>query len=236
MAASKLEEILKCSICLEVIKDPVTLAGCLHNYCKECIEQVPRVVHQGKTGWACPQCNQFSPDDHSAPTFFIQNVLEFHNENFQRSCGQCQQKDNVLSECVDCKMYVCDNCLVGHTRIPTGKGHRVVPINEQDRNVMDSLVFCTVHKDEVIKFNCHQCEIPLCIKCKVLQHEGHDTEEVDDALKRLQQTLTENTDKIEGHKKSLEAQIKALEEEIQVVEDEYTYCSKSLKELSEKTH
>lgn len=36
-------EVLKCPICLDVIKDAMTVKICLHKFCAECIEKYIRV-------------------------------------------------------------------------------------------------------------------------------------------------------------------------------------------------
>jgi chromosome segregation ATPase len=66
-----------------------------------------------------------------------------------------------------------------------------------------------------------------------MQHEGHTTEDIDDALNRLKKTLDENTDKIKGNMECIKRQIKTLEVEIQNVQKEFNDCRNSLKTASE---
>ena len=44
---SAIDDILECSLCLQQLKVPHTLKQCLHSYCKECIEAVPKKIKEG---------------------------------------------------------------------------------------------------------------------------------------------------------------------------------------------
>jgi hypothetical protein len=46
-----LQKMLECSICLETMVDPVTLA-CGHNFCKSCLEAL--IIHSGSDAFNCP--------------------------------------------------------------------------------------------------------------------------------------------------------------------------------------
>lgn len=46
-----LQKKLDCSICLEILKDPVCLKDCLHRFCSDCLDE------HFKNGWrTCPLC------------------------------------------------------------------------------------------------------------------------------------------------------------------------------------
>uniref|UniRef100_A0A3B5L0F4 RING-type domain-containing protein n=1 Tax=Xiphophorus couchianus TaxID=32473 RepID=A0A3B5L0F4_9TELE len=54
------EDMLRCSICLDLLKDPVTIP-CGHNYCSECIKNHWKQQDQ-KAIYSCPQCREvFTP-------------------------------------------------------------------------------------------------------------------------------------------------------------------------------
>ena len=40
----KIKEILYCSICGDIMKDPLNVKACLHKFCAKCIEDYTRVT------------------------------------------------------------------------------------------------------------------------------------------------------------------------------------------------
>ena len=49
----KVEKVLQCAICLDILKDPVTTKNCMHSFCKDCLTTSLRVSCK-----ACPKCKQ----------------------------------------------------------------------------------------------------------------------------------------------------------------------------------
>ncbi len=61
LALKKLEEQLKCAICLEDYKDPKVLQ-CLHVFCQNCLGHKRMVVQkEGRRSLICPTCRQATP-------------------------------------------------------------------------------------------------------------------------------------------------------------------------------
>jgi len=55
----KLEEQLKCSICLDIYTDP-KLLQCFHIYCQQCLVPLD-LSQQGQLGLTCPACRKVTP-------------------------------------------------------------------------------------------------------------------------------------------------------------------------------
>ncbi|XP_069100345.1 RING finger protein 112-like isoform X1 [Pleurodeles waltl] len=68
-----LAEDLKCSICLDVFEDPVSI-DCSHNFCRGCIEAHWSGI--SVQGYLCPECRQPCRKDRVIPDFRIKNLVE----------------------------------------------------------------------------------------------------------------------------------------------------------------
>ena len=71
-----------------------------------------------------------------------------------RSCTQCKA-NNPEWRCLDCKIDFCVECKEGHTRVPLLRGHRLIANEDiNDAFLVDKLIFCHIHNDKPIEFNC----------------------------------------------------------------------------------
>nr|DBA21856.1 TPA: hypothetical protein GDO54_012977 [Pyxicephalus adspersus] len=57
MASADIQQNLKCSICLNIYTDPVTL-NCGHNFCRECINTAMETQDTEHRDYHCPQCRK----------------------------------------------------------------------------------------------------------------------------------------------------------------------------------
>lgn len=182
---SSLQEIITCSICLEVLNKPV-IFPCIHHFCKTCKEQLKKETQGGVTGILCPLCQQFASDEAIKEDFVMEQIINVHTKNSGREnaevyCDFCT-KEKSSHKCLECKSTLCENCKTAHTRIPACKGHTIKPIDETEEAVIDSVVFCSIHTDKIIEFNCEDCNKALCYRCKILHHDGHRTQSIEDAI------------------------------------------------------
>uniref|UniRef100_A0A3P9DB22 RING-type domain-containing protein n=1 Tax=Maylandia zebra TaxID=106582 RepID=A0A3P9DB22_9CICH len=82
-----------CSVCLEVLRDPVTIP-CGHSYCLECIEDYWNRAKQ-KGQWSCPQCRQvFNP----RPLLSRNTVLGELVEKLQKTGFQAESQQSSKPE------------------------------------------------------------------------------------------------------------------------------------------
>lgn len=176
-------EEFRCSICLDVLKDPVAIP-CGHRYCIECINDFWN--KKDNLGvFSCPQCAQtFSPRPILNDTILADMVdkpkkleLPGNSEicsNYMQgdvTCDFCTSvKQKAVKSCLVCLASYCQNHLEAHNKSPALKQHNVI---EASMNLSQQEI-CP-HHGKYLEIYCRtdqQCICPLCV---MEDHKGHDT-------------------------------------------------------------
>jgi hypothetical protein len=71
---------------------------------------------------------------------------------------------------------------------------------------------CTKHADQRISLRCTRCAQNICIQCKLTRHEGHDTEDLEDAGARVKDKLSVLLEDVTLRKQRLKQLVAALGE------------------------
>uniref|UniRef100_A0A8C4Z8Z4 Uncharacterized protein n=1 Tax=Gadus morhua TaxID=8049 RepID=A0A8C4Z8Z4_GADMO len=127
-----LKHFLTCSVCTEIVKDPVSL-GCHHSFCSSCLQDF----------WAqaknknCPVCKRKSSKDIVGVNFSIKELVVC-TETSKRS-GPSGEAQGVCTERLKdikrfCKEEQRDVC-----EFPHHQGHTVVPLEEQVQELKQQL-------------------------------------------------------------------------------------------------
>ncbi|EAR84274.2 C3HC4 type (RING finger) zinc finger protein (macronuclear) [Tetrahymena thermophila SB210] len=69
-----IENDLNCAICLELMHNPVSIIGCLHNFCGDCLNRF--IYYNGTINNLCPTCRQ--PIADVKQNSIIQSFIEKH--------------------------------------------------------------------------------------------------------------------------------------------------------------
>ena len=79
----KMEEELKCPLCLDFFTSPVRMTNCGHNYCQECLTEMM------ETPWLCPECRteQQQRPEQLARNFFLERTAENFIASRKNICG-----------------------------------------------------------------------------------------------------------------------------------------------------
>ena len=200
-----LREEVSCPVCKDIFKDPRQLP-CIHSFCLHCLKH----WHQssgGQTEFRCPKCQALSRvpasgDLKDLPTSFYLNgmidVLAIKECNTtQIMCGNCDKKSSEVSYCFQCRMFYCEQCLIGHNIMRNNKDHRVLAVKEfQDKDyeyVLKRPVFCSIqgHQEEELKYVCRECETAVCQTCVTLDHGGHTLKLIEEKAKAQKIEMTE---------------------------------------------
>lgn len=208
-------QLLNCGICLERYKAPKVLP-CLHTFCQKCLANY---IPAESLSVTCPICRQQSilpVQGVSAlqTNFFITNLMEVVDQpNICRTCSREQAKPST--KCMDCAEFLCTSCTSIHQALDQTKEHNVVALSDISGNSeseVDTTLVCPSHDGNALRFYCIACETAVCGDCTSVEHIGHKTVPLFDAIqeqKILLHTL------VSGARE----QVPCLEESINLVND-----------------
>ncbi|KAL0189507.1 hypothetical protein M9458_016606, partial [Cirrhinus mrigala] len=123
-----LAEELKCSVCVDVFKDPVS-TPCGHNFCKSCLNQ----CWENSENCICPLCKEiFSKRPDLKINTALREVLQHFEKKFTLSkskvlCDICDDKKmKALKSCLVCQTSYCEKHLEPHLRVLSFKKHKLI--------------------------------------------------------------------------------------------------------------
>ncbi|XP_061586926.1 tripartite motif-containing protein 16-like protein [Cololabis saira] len=204
------QETFCCSICLEVLKDPVTIP-CGHSYCKKCINNYWNGEEQKKSP-SCPQCrNTFK----KKPKLVKNTMLAALVEELKKTGLQAAPADHcyagpedvawdfrsgrklkaiiiiiIISICVVCLAYYCQ------------------------KHLQDNI--CPRH-GEVMNMFCRTDQKSICYRCSVDEHKGHDTVSVVAERTERQREMEVRRQQIQQEIQDREKDVKLLQQEVEAI-------------------
>ncbi|XP_052398798.1 tripartite motif-containing protein 16 isoform X7 [Carassius gibelio] len=177
--ASFSQDDLMCPVCLDLLKDPVTIQ-CGHSYCKSCITDRWDQEDQMRV-YSCPQCREtFSPRPVLAGNTVLAELVKKLNKRKRPAdcdagagdvqCDVCTgRKYKAVKSCLMCQESYCQTHFDRHEELHSHKPHKVIEATGRLQEMI-----CQKHEKH-LEMYCITDQQCICELCTKYEHKNHNT-------------------------------------------------------------
>ncbi|XP_073713634.1 tripartite motif-containing protein 16-like [Misgurnus anguillicaudatus] len=211
-----------CSICLDLLKDPVTIP-CGHSYCMSCITNYWNQDDQ-KRNYSCPQCRQTfktRPDlgKNVMLAYMVEDLRRLQTDRSALSfagpedvkCDVCtERKYKAIKSCLVCLNSYCQSHFERHEELQSGRRHKVIDVTGRLQEMI-----CSQH-DKLIEVYCRTDQRCICLLCLVDEHKNHDTVSAAAERTEKQRLLEDKQRKLHQRIQEKEKKLQDLRESVKI--------------------
>uniref|UniRef100_A0A8C4TBB9 Uncharacterized protein n=1 Tax=Erpetoichthys calabaricus TaxID=27687 RepID=A0A8C4TBB9_ERPCA len=214
-----------CSVCLDVLKDPVTIP-CGHNYCMKCITDCWDKADKDGL-YRCPQCRQVFV---SRPQIKRNDMLKDIIEKLEHvkggvtqsqsyagpedvPCDVCAgRKLRAVKSCMTCMVSYCEIHLQPHRQSEAFRRHNLVrPTGHLEEKL------CAKYQ-KVLEIFCRTDKCCVCYLCVATDHKNHNTVTPEEERAGRQSQLKERKVEVKKRAEAKEKKLKEMKETVEWIQ------------------
>ncbi|XP_039532241.1 E3 ubiquitin/ISG15 ligase TRIM25-like [Pimephales promelas] len=242
------EDQFSCSICLDPLKDPVTIP-CGHSYCMICITDCWNKDDQKRVS-SCPQCRQtFTPRPVLNKNVMLAEMVETLMKTKVQTprpalsyagpgdvqCDVCTgRKRKAVKSCLMCLESYCQSHFECHEEFRSRKRHKVTDATGRLQDMI-----CPQH-ERLMEVYCRTDQCCICLMCVVDDHKNHDTvstkaerkekqKRVEETVIIFQKRIQERQTKLQELRESVQTHRRSAQAAVQDSEKIFTELIRSIK-------
>ncbi|XP_057183559.1 E3 ubiquitin/ISG15 ligase TRIM25-like isoform X2 [Triplophysa rosa] len=242
---SVFQDQFSCSMCLNLLKDPVTI-NCGHSFCMSCITDCWN-QEDHKRVYSCPQCRQtFTPRPALGKNVILAEMVEKLKKTTLQTdraapsyagpedveCDVCtERKLKAVKSCLVCLNSYCQTHFERHEELHSGKRHKVTEATGRLQEMI-----CSQH-DRLLEVFCHTDHKCICLLCMMDEHKNHDTVSaaagkqklVEDNQRKHQQRIQEKEKKLQDLREAVKTHKRSAQTAVEDTERIFTELIRSIK-------